>query len=82
MHKIDPKREYNLTEIVNLGVFPFRDRRTIKRILMTSKRFVVSGITGEGKGRDYRIMGKHLKPLVKEFSVINKYLLTSNAKRV
>ena len=82
MKKIDPKREYNLTEIVNLGVFPFKDRRVIKRILLTNKSRLQAEITGIGKGLDYRIMGKHLIPLVKELSVINKYLLTPNAKRV
>jgi|RhiMetdeSRZDD1v2_1073273.scaffolds.fasta_scaffold4077990_1 hypothetical protein len=82
MAKIDPKREYNLTEIVNLRVFPYKDRRVIKRILMRNKSELQLQIIGTGKGLDYRIMGKHLIRLVKELSVVNKYLLTSNAKRI
>ena len=81
--KIDPNKTYNLTELVELRVFPWiKDRRVYRRIIIENKSLLRVEVKGDGKGREYRIKGKHLLKFVKDIDLSTVMLLTHNAKRV
>lgn len=69
--KVDPDREYNLSQIKVEGIFPWvKDIRTIRAIVkkdLWGENMLKSLITGEGRGMDYKIKGKNIIKFLEKY---------------
>lgn len=63
MGRIDPKKEYELTTLAKLGVFPQKDLRTLRKIVQRDywgENLLKAKIEGEGNGKRYQIKGANI----------------------
>lgn len=69
--RIEPDRNYNLSNIRDEQLFPWaRDIRTVRKIVLrddSGERMLKVKITGEGRTLDYKIKGKNI------IQFLNKY---------
>lgn len=69
--KIDPEREYNLSNIKAEAIFPWAKHiRTVRKIVMRDhggEKVLKAKITGSGRSLEYRIKGSNI------INFINKY---------
>lgn len=64
MGKIDPKKTYDLSNIIALGVFPIKNIQTLRRLvirdLWDGENLLKTKIIGFGRGKRYEIKGKDI----------------------
>lgn len=64
--KVDPKAVYNIDQIRRLGLFPWlkpTNHHSHRDVVLNDRlgdNMLRTRITGEGKGRDYKIRGENL----------------------
>ena len=61
---VDSKKEYSISELTDMQLFPWhKDRRSYRKSIMhdmSGPNILKVKITGEGKGRDYKLIGKNI----------------------
>ncbi len=69
--KIDPEREYNLSNIITDAIFPWaRDIRTVRKIVMRDhggEKVLRAKITGSGRSLEYRIKGENIIKFLEKY---------------
>jgi len=70
MKKIDPKKEYNISQLAELGVFGVKNHRSVLMIVVKDryegKNVLKAGTEGDGYGRRYSIKGSNIIKYLKK----------------
>lgn len=69
--KVDPEREYNLSNIIGEEIFPWvKSIKTVRRIVkrdIESENLLKTRVTGSGRGLVYKIKGKNIIKFLEKY---------------
>lgn len=71
LKRIEPARDYNLSQIRDEGIFPWtRYVKTIRRIVQldrANENVLKASITGESRGLEYKIKGRNISKFLEKY---------------